>query len=305
MSNHDAKQDAEWTQILLIFASSTRPHLDQGEAPKRGIFNQEYKKIKECPRKLTRVQKRGDISAFFGRKVIINEVNCTCFWCPPNPAPKILISPICLPRSLPSSLANPRSLPILPHNGKVVNPYAKIKKPTIAEMPPRRQHPSSPSKFRPLLQSSKRPIIAPHPHQAQHQSIPVPIAENPPKSPSSHSKNQPTSESSSSKQISEDQQLDGKPTASSTVPPDLSEKPTDPLQLSLSLSGINCEHKSKVCRHISFLLPKVPLPRTDIHELFESTSTVRSKGFFELTPFCWMGGKCPRCKGDIAYHTRD
>mmetsp|Transcript_8268 Transcript_8268/g.17629 ORF Transcript_8268/g.17629 Transcript_8268/m.17629 type:complete len:186 (+) Transcript_8268:112-669(+) len=180
MSKHDAKQDAEWRQILLIFASSTRPHLDQGEAPKRGIFNDEYKKIKECPRKLTRVQKQGDISSFFGRKIIINKINCTCFWCPPNPSPKVLIARTSLPPSLPnrSSSSGPQSSSIA--HGKVVNPYAKLQRPINSNMPPRCKRPISPSKFRPLLRSPKSPVVALH--RAHQQSIPQ-------TSPSNHSKN--------------------------------------------------------------------------------------------------------------------
>lgn len=183
-----------------------------------------------------------------------------------------------------------------------MNPHTKLWKLIIGKMPPHPQHPSSPSKFRPLSPSSKRPIVVPHRVQ---RSIPVNMEENHPTSLFIQSKSQTSSGAPSSKQISEDQQPDGKPTALSTTPSDPSNKPTYPIPLSLPRCGVDHEPKSKEHCHVSFLLPKVPLPRNDINELFESTCTVRPKGCFELTLFYWMGGKCPRCSGDIAYHSRD
>ncbi len=71
MMKHNAKQDAEWRNILLFFVSSTCPHLDQGKAPKKGIFNDEYKKSRRALANWLTSRKEV-IIPLFGRKIIIN-----------------------------------------------------------------------------------------------------------------------------------------------------------------------------------------------------------------------------------------
>lgn len=66
------------------------------------------------------------------------------------------------------------------------------------------------------------------------------------------------------------------------------------------------EHKPK--KIINFSLLQHLLLSSDINTLSETTAIIRSKGCFNLFPFCWSGEKCGKfgkCGRSIAQTTRD